>query len=769
MKINRHEIVIWYSLQLTVAVAGAVAVLWGLWPGIALALIGLPINFMALHSGWLARETPEKNKPLADGIAVGGLLGFLFFLFQSGLMEALLVLLYLAMLALATQTDNHRKLFMALVVSFVFVVVGATEATHGAYLIVMAAYCVLSAFTLTEVWLDLGQRTEHDHQSDVVVQGPPLMQRATVAGIMMGLAVLIYLLMPRLDALNLGAQVSSSPDYYHSDEWSDNAEPPSDDAPESLPELDKQNEEYQDLKQITELSEFDSQTREEFRYRGFNERFDIDQMGQHGSLPPDAIVLRMKAPHGGYLRVRSFDHFDGTTWSSSVEDISRKQQTGAQGYVRLGEDIQTANFQHTITLETSIPAWLPLAGEPVELWVPSTVIALDQFDHPLLPGVLQQGVSYTVQSQLTLLDERPLHEGPAPRTPDLQIPANFDPRITQLAQRVTANTTSNYELAKALEQHLRSEYDYSLASVTASQNYTPLPEFLFEHRQGHCEYFASAMTMMLRSLGVPARLATGFSVTTRNPLTGYFEARVLDGHAWTEAWIDGRWVTFEPTAYFNFPSPDSSAITAQQITDYAQDMLTRERLTQDAGSDSRGFSLAALFSQLWVWVYAAMVWVLSWIKLLIVGLWPLWLGLTVLAIVAAATRHWWWSTWRRCSVGVMSAWRLYRLKSTEKKQNEAYARITGQCVANVVVMLAGEDCARQPQEDILKWYQRISEDRPDLLASPALERFVRAQYQYYYQDNSCPDRELITLAQVAARTTWSQWRSARSARASTSQ
>ena len=132
--------------------------------------------------------------------------------------------------------------------------------------------------------------------------------------------------------------------------------------------------------------------------------------------------------------------------------------------------------------------------------------------------------------------------------------------------QVTKAGQNSYQKAQLLEQHLRTQYAYSFASITESQGQTPLTKFLFEDKQGHCEYFASAMTIMLRTLDIPARLVTGFSATTRNPLTGYFDIRAIDGHAWTEAWIDGRWVTFEPTAYYDLPPPDQGRFTAEQIS-----------------------------------------------------------------------------------------------------------------------------------------------------------------------------------------------------------
>ena len=76
----------------------------------------------------------------------------------------------------------------------------------------------------------------------------------------------------------------------------------------------------------------------------------------------------------------------------------------------------------------------------------------------------------------------------------------------------------------------------------------PLADFLFTRRRGYCEYFASSMAVMLRSIGIPARLATGFQSGIYNTLTGFWVVRASDAHAWVEAWMPGRgWTTFDPT------------------------------------------------------------------------------------------------------------------------------------------------------------------------------------------------------------------------------
>ena len=117
---------------------------------------------------------------------------------------------------------------------------------------------------------------------------------------------------------------------------------------------------------------------------------------------------------------------------------------------------------------------------------------------------------------------------------------------------------SDLDRARAIETHLRTGYGYTL-ELPPARIADPLGNFLFVRRRGHCEYFASAMTVMLRTLGVPARLATGFESGVYNPLTGQWLMRASDAHAWVEAWLAGRgWTTFDPTP----PDPNRAASSA---------------------------------------------------------------------------------------------------------------------------------------------------------------------------------------------------------------
>jgi transglutaminase-like putative cysteine protease len=114
----------------------------------------------------------------------------------------------------------------------------------------------------------------------------------------------------------------------------------------------------------------------------------------------------------------------------------------------------------------------------------------------------------------------------------------LDPRVRELAEKVTA---------RAIENHLRSSYGYTL-NLPDHQTTDPIAYFLFERRKGHCEYFASAMAVMLRAIGIPARMVNGFQSGTFNPISNQYVIRASDAHSWVEAYLESRgWTTFDPT------------------------------------------------------------------------------------------------------------------------------------------------------------------------------------------------------------------------------
>ncbi len=130
----------------------------------------------------------------------------------------------------------------------------------------------------------------------------------------------------------------------------------------------------------------------------------------------------------------------------------------------------------------------------------------------------------------------------------LQLPnGRGDRRIEELAKGITAGAGSNYQRAKAIENYLKTNFGYTL-ELPGNRVPDPLAYFLFERKKGHCEYFASSMTLMLRTLGIPARVVNGFRGGEYNDLTGNYIIRQKDAHSWVEAYFpEYGWVSFDPT------------------------------------------------------------------------------------------------------------------------------------------------------------------------------------------------------------------------------
>lgn len=135
----------------------------------------------------------------------------------------------------------------------------------------------------------------------------------------------------------------------------------------------------------------------------------------------------------------------------------------------------------------------------------------------------------------------------------LEYPA-LDPRIPELARQVTASAATDYDKARAIESYLQNNLAYTL-QLPAAPPADPLANFLFERKRGHCEYFASAMAIMLRTLGIPSRLVNGFRTGEFNDVTSQYVIRGSNAHSWVEADIRGQgWVDFDPTPAAAIPN-----------------------------------------------------------------------------------------------------------------------------------------------------------------------------------------------------------------------
>jgi transglutaminase-like putative cysteine protease len=264
-------------------------------------------------------------------------------------------------------------------------------------------------------------------------------------------------------------------------------------------------------------------------------------------------IFSSETPGGLKWRGGALTEFDGKRWS----EPGRENQTipVANGHADLEPSVYRRPGRH-INYHVDVDAFgtnsLFFAGVPEMVDLRYAFLLRTGTGSYRIGYQSPRGLHYDAYSRLEDSPETSPALYPAPilplraRSDDLQLPP-LDPRIPELARAMTAGAATDLERARAIEGRLRTDYGYTL-ELPDHEVADPLAYFLFTRKKGHCEYFASAMTVMLRTAGIPARLATGFQSGEYNPITDFWLVRASDAHAWVEAWIPGHgWTTFDPT------------------------------------------------------------------------------------------------------------------------------------------------------------------------------------------------------------------------------
>ncbi|MGD0199948.1 MAG: DUF3488 and transglutaminase-like domain-containing protein [Bryobacteraceae bacterium] len=281
------------------------------------------------------------------------------------------------------------------------------------------------------------------------------------------------------------------------------------------------------------------------------------RLGAIGELRPrPAAVMRVRildAAHPEALKWRglALSHFDGRRWYNRAEPGTALaveggliQLAGLRQQWRKGERI---NYE--VRLNPMATDALFFAGRPEFVRIDSPALIQTSGDGYRLGGPHLGGLRYGAYSFLEETAdpaEGAGSEGLTDRMACLELPP-LDPRVAGLARRIAEGAPDEAARARAVESYLRRNYRYS-TRLLEREVPDPLAYFLFERREGHCEYFASAMAVMLRRLGVPSRVVTGFESGVYNPVSGWWVIRASDAHSWVEAYLPGRgWTAFDPT------------------------------------------------------------------------------------------------------------------------------------------------------------------------------------------------------------------------------
>jgi transglutaminase-like putative cysteine protease len=292
-----------------------------------------------------------------------------------------------------------------------------------------------------------------------------------------------------------------------------------------------------------------------FGYFGYMDSLDLGFRGR----PDNRIVMRVRAPGPDFWRAQTFDTYDGQGWSNSDTRLRELSSDGPVRVLTTEEDRPTLggeDFIQTFYLTKVAPNMIFAAATPSQVFWPFDE-AYELSDGTLRGGdTLAPGTVYSVISKrlpvtadaLRLADPRRGYVAPSTYVRYTALPT-VPLRVRQLAEELTASAPTTYDAVQAMIGWIAEHTKYSLNPPRLHKGEDAVDEFLFADQRGFCEQIASSLVVMLRSVGVPARLAVGYAPGRRNPFTGMYEVRASDAHAYTEVLFPGLgWRAFDPTA-----------------------------------------------------------------------------------------------------------------------------------------------------------------------------------------------------------------------------
>lgn len=348
-------------------------------------------------------------------------------------------------------------------------------------------------------------------------------------------------------------------------------------------------------------------------YPGFSESLDTSIRGPMA----DEVVMRVRAPQPDFWRGQTFADYDGRFWYADADlgdpaegpAIDVPPSIGDVDPERWGVD--TERFVQTYVVEVDQPNIVFAAYRPVQVIFDGSV-----WRRP--DGALRADVVVTAGSVYTVVSERPMvtadvlrsqgdvaagmAPGPnADRDRYLAVPASVTDRTRALAAELALPNATTYDTVMAMQDWLGRNVAYDLDAPVPAEGTDAVDDFLFESRRGFCEQIASALAVMLRLQGVPARLVTGYVPGERDRVSGVWTVRASDAHAWVEVWFPNvGWQAFDPTASVPLAGERQPATVGGDLLRGASDAL------RDHGRSM--LALAAIGAVLALAVRAARTW-----------------------------------------------------------------------------------------------------------------------------------------------------------------
>ncbi|BAZ04610.1 transglutaminase TgpA family protein [Calothrix sp. NIES-3974] len=302
-------------------------------------------------------------------------------------------------------------------------------------------------------------------------------------------------------------------------------------------------------------------------YYGFNSSINQNRRGQ---MTPK-VLMRVRSQVEGFWRVLAFDRYTGQGWEISRNDqvntIRRPPWSYQLTIPPLEMRGKTQEVIQTYSVVATMPNLVPAMSIPREIYFPAPAIAVDPEGGLRAPVQLGDGFTYTVVSDVpyrdrTLLGQAGNNYPPGILSHYLQVPPAIAEQVRNHTEKILADynrnrvgneikpLTSNYEKALYLAQYLKQSYqlpDNPDDLPLLGEDEDLVTAFLFKNRGGYPDHFSTTLTIMLRSIGIPARLVAGFAPGEFNPFTGLYIVRNTDAYAMTEVYFPNYgWFTFDP-------------------------------------------------------------------------------------------------------------------------------------------------------------------------------------------------------------------------------
>jgi transglutaminase-like putative cysteine protease len=311
---------------------------------------------------------------------------------------------------------------------------------------------------------------------------------------------------------------------------------------------------------------------------GFTDRVQLGEIGE--VKRSSAVVMHARQISGIPFAVVKWrgvtlDRFDGHNWiKTDRRHVNLDASPDNEYWIRpVVETRDTARYEILLEPLATSALFGPYQVRSISGNLQGVEIDNDDSFYVRFPSArrTQYGVLSEVPNRSRMRDPGP-DEEPIPKDISrryLQLPKDIDPRIFQLAADITTRGKSTIDKASLVESYLKRNYKYTL-NLTWAPGPQPVTTFLFQSKSGHCEYFASAMAILLRAAGIPARLVNGFLMGEYNPVGQDYIVRESDAHAWTEVYVPGRgWMEFDPTP----PDPNQKKLNlARQFSQYLDAM-----------------------------------------------------------------------------------------------------------------------------------------------------------------------------------------------------